>query len=179
MQTRAMLIVGLIVASAMAVGCEPWDPFETEPETAVVDDSQPADQPVAAAPMNPRDAELGQREEELAALQAAYADLEGQHRQLAEEAEEKEWVNAELRDAIRNLGDTVKERDQLVLTVEQLRVENIRLNKKIKELKSRLDVTKDQLATLRQMRNAPPEEAPSAGEGEEDAPAAESTVDSE
>ena len=152
MQTRALIIVGLMVVATIPVGCEPWNPFDTEPDT-VAADTAPADQPETAAVTDPRDAELAQREAELANMRDAYAGLEEQHRQLAEEAQEMEWVNDQLLATIRDLDSTIEERDRLVMEVEQLQVENIRLNKRIQIMDAELTVYRDQLETMRQMRS--------------------------
>jgi predicted RNase H-like nuclease (RuvC/YqgF family) len=157
MQTRAMLIVGLIVASAMAVGCEAWDPFDTEPETAAVS-APPSEDQAEPAPMDPRDAELAQRNKDLADLNAAYAELSEEHRQLGEKAQEQEWINDQLLENIRDLKETVDQRDQLFIEVEQLMVENARLGVKNKRLESELTVYEEQLETMRQLRDRPPEE---------------------
>ena len=154
MQMRALLIMGLIVASAIAVGCERWDPFDSE-TPATTDAVQPTDRPEAAAVTDPRDVELAQREADLRALQDAYAGLEEQHRQLTEEAQEMEWINDQLLATIRDLNSTIEQRDQLVIEVEQLRVENLRLRKRIQVLNADLKVHQDQLETMRQMRLSP------------------------
>lgn len=142
MHMRSAIIAGLVIVAALAGGCEPWRPFDKEPAAATeaTPEATPLAVPLVEPEASPAQTELTQRDQELAALQEAYAGLEGQHRQLAEEAQELQWVNDQLLQTIRDLDSTIEERDRLTLSVEQLRVENLRLTKKIQGMEAELVV---------------------------------------
>ncbi len=172
MHTRALIIAGLIVVVSLAAGCGDWKPFDKEP-SATTEATADADVAVTAEPMTATATDtqppevspaLTQTEQDLAALQEAYASLEGKHRQLTEKAEEMEWVNDQLLQTIRDLDSTIEERDRLTLTVEQLRVDNMRLTETIEQMESELSVYRDQLETFRQVQRGEieaPTDAPS------------------
>lgn len=151
---RIRLWIGcLLVLATLAAGCEwkGWNKKSTAEE---------------AEPMVPR-TEMRRLEDQIEDLEAQLDQqildnkkLTETKEQLAADIEELRWVNDEQSRAIRDLGTVIDERDQQREVSEQLRLDKMRLQSKIKELEAKNANLTQQLETAQELFESSPDVAP-------------------